>query len=150
MTTIKGDLTKIEKGYIFQCVNCKSAMGAGLAKSLYTKWPEIKERYHHYCSVKKPLDILGEWLVVDVGKDLNVVNIFGQLNYGNDGKRYADYGAIKIALSSFLDWMLHWGNPELPVYFSSNFAAGLAGGDPEIIHQIIEMYFEDAILVEYE
>ena len=153
MTTIQGNLTKIEKGIIFQCVNAQNCMGSGLAKSLFTKWPKIKNQYHEFCKGKKHLELLGQCHFVEINSQLLICNVFGQLFYGNSSmtkERYADYGAIKSALS-FAQYCIELnGQDQLPIYFPKLFAADLAGGKAEIIHEIIQMFFENAILVEYK
>ena len=45
---ITGDITTITDGYIMHQVNCQNVMGAGVAKSLATKYPEIKEAFHAF------------------------------------------------------------------------------------------------------
>lgn len=48
MRIIKGNILDVEEGIIIHQVNCFDVMGAGLAKSLYTKYPVIKETYHRH------------------------------------------------------------------------------------------------------
>lgn len=154
MKTINGDLTEIISGAIFQCVNCQNKMGSGLARSLYEKWPEIKTEYHKFCGNKNPLNLLGEAHDVELGIGRVVINCFGQLHYGNaqkTGTRYADYGAIKSSFVKAADILIddyHWNDHPKPIYFPFNFASGLAGGNVEIIHELIGIYFPNAILVE--
>ena len=40
------DITTITKGVIMHQVNCQNVMGAGVAKALYTKYPQVKEQFH--------------------------------------------------------------------------------------------------------
>ena len=40
------DITTIDKGVIMHQVNCQNIMGAGVAKALYTKYPQVKEKFH--------------------------------------------------------------------------------------------------------
>ena len=47
---IIGDITETELKYIAHGVNCQNVMGSGVAKALYTKFPEVKERYHEFCN----------------------------------------------------------------------------------------------------
>ena len=61
MKIINKDITTLKKGILLQQVNCQNAMGSGVAKAIYTKWPIVKE-------------------------DLLVVNSFTQLTYGRTGK----------------------------------------------------------------
>lgn len=114
MKTIKLDITAIEKGVIISQVNCQNAMGSGLARAIYEKWPVVKTKYHEFCEInskmgsvfdKNPLgdlDLLGKIQEISVQYDpqITVINVFGQLNYGGGAKtgvRYTDYGALKTA-----------------------------------------------------
>lgn len=154
MKTIKGNITEITSGIIFQQVNCQNRMGSGLAKSIYTKWPEVKRLYHEFCQDVNPLLLLGAYQAIEVTEvsltsNVLVVNCFSQLNLGNDGQRYTDYGAIKMAFISFWDDFSQRIN-ESQVYFPKNFGCGLGGGDWNIVKELIEFYFPDAIIVEFE
>ena len=40
--TVVGDLLDATEDIIVQQVNCRSVMGSGVAKAIYTRWPEVK------------------------------------------------------------------------------------------------------------
>ena len=61
---ITGDIIAITDGYIMHQVNCQNVMGAGVAKSLATKYPEIKNPRNQGVSRFQS----GEELVNSVGK----------------------------------------------------------------------------------
>lgn len=149
MQVIEGDLRDITSGYIMQCVNCQNKIGRDLARSLYEKWPVVKESYHDFCQDREPIQVLGHYQIVNISSGLHVINVFGQLNYGADGKCYADYGAIKLALQNFSEFLGLCGirPDDEKIYFPWLFGAGLAGGDPKLIHKIIEFYLPNSILV---
>ena len=152
MKTINGDITRLKIGTIFQCVNCQDVMGSGLARAIFTKWPKVKEQYHLWNKGKTPLALLGTYKVIQVEPNVWVVNIYGQLEYGPGDKRYADYGAIKTALKKakedkqFSD-VVQWTRFDDPIYFPYGFASALAGGNWDIISQLIEIYFPEATIV---
>lgn len=152
MKSIKGDITDITTGFIFQCVNCQNAMGSGVARAIYEKWPIVKSEYHAFCSGKSPLELLGELNVVETNSIPGspvVFNCFGQLTCGNAEKtkeRYADYGAIKMSFEKAASYLYTY---DAPIYFPDRFGSGLAGGCRETIHALIGTYFPKAILVEY-
>ena len=54
----KGDLLEAGESIVHQ-VNCQNVMGSGVAKAIYTKWPEVKIEYHKYCDGINPHDLLG-------------------------------------------------------------------------------------------
>ena len=80
---VKGDLLLAKEAVICHQVNCQDMMGSGVAKALYTKWPEIKREYHAFCADKRPRELLGKIQVVELAEfpamQKVVINIFGQL-----------------------------------------------------------------------
>lgn len=90
MKFITKDITTIEgPAIIIHGVNCQGAMGSGIARSIYEKWPRVRGDYIHYGSME-----LGNIQPVAVGGKLWVVNCFTQFYYGGDKKKYADPSAI--------------------------------------------------------
>lgn len=142
MNIQKGDLTEIKSGIIVHQVNC-FGMGRGLARALYTKWPAVKEHHAELVAKSHPLHLLGQAQFVIIDRHLSVVNCFSQFHYGADGKRYTDYGAIKMAFDSIR--RASFGQQH---YFPLLFGAGLGGGDPKIVQELIKMYFPEAILID--
>lgn len=90
---IVGDITQTELKYIAHGVNCQNKMGSGVARALYEKFPEVKTEYHVHCDGNNPYHLMGEVQRVKSG-DKTIFNMFTQLNYGYDGKRYVDYSCI--------------------------------------------------------
>ena len=91
------DITKVTHGIIAHGVNCQNRMGSGVAKALYTKWPEVKEWYHEYPSEQ----VLGNMMLVPIDPpDLYVANCYTQDRYGYDGDRYASTVAINRSLET--------------------------------------------------
>ncbi len=151
LKTIKGDLTQIESGALFQMVNCQNAYGRGLSGALSKKWPIIKESYHKFCGDYKPIHLLGNVNVVKITDELYVFNCFGQLEYGNAAKtkrQYVDYHALSICLKRAKYTIEHFKMAS--IYFPALFSCGLAGGDPQVVHKLIEKYYPTATLVEFE
>lgn len=163
MTTIKGNLLNIEKGFIFQQVNCQGAYGAGLSGDISKRWPLVeklyRESFKHQTSgdTQTPdFEWLGECVPISVTTQITICNVYGQLYYGGN-ERQTDYSAIVAALRWFNGWIKNFKNHEekelramysWPKYFPKFFGAGLAKGDPKTIHRIIEHYIPDAILVQ--
>lgn len=97
------DITTVQApGLIAHGVNCQNAMGSGVARALYTKWPIVKAKYHDciagFVALGDPEDMLGDAHFVEVEPGLVVANCFTQEYYGRDGKRYASVQAIREAL----------------------------------------------------
>lgn len=147
MKIIEKDILTVEKGIICQQVNCQGVMGSGLAKQIREKWPIVYDKYVLEMDFDKHSRFtkLGKIFTVGVG-DIVIVNIFGQLNYGYDGKRYTDYSALNTAFGSIrnrFDKMISSGND---IYFPFNFGCDRGGADWNIVSKMIEFYFPEAII----
>lgn len=101
---LKKDITTVTEGVIAHGVNCKGAMGSGVAGALRRKYPQIFTRYSNICEMyaKNSDWMLGMVDVVEVCTEnepiLLVANCFTQDNYGREGKRYADPDAVKRSI----------------------------------------------------
>lgn len=153
---IQGDITKVQNGLICQQVNCQGVMGAGLAKQLRDKYPQVYEEYKEYIFARKVHYLAGSKMLglvnpVFIDKDLLILNIFGQDDYGTD-KRYTDYGALRKAFEYIESVIAPSYN--LPVYIPYGIGCGLAGGDWSIVSMIINDVFADSpvwcYIVEYK
>lgn len=74
--TVVGDLLDATEDIIVQQVNCRSVMGSGVAKAIYTRWPEVKTEYHKFCRRStSPYDLLGKVQLIDVepGKAMVII-----------------------------------------------------------------------------
>lgn len=88
---VVGDLLNAAEDIIVQQVNCRSAMGSGLAKAIYTRWPEVKTEYHEFCRKSTPFDLLGKVQFIPVVPNKIIANVFGQLDYGRTaGKTFTN------------------------------------------------------------
>ena len=141
---IVGDITETPLRYIAHGVNCQNVMGSGVAKALYTKFPEVKEEYHLYTTSHRqgisnhgPRFILGRiHRAYSFKKDnpsgsKRIYNCYTQFNFGYDGKRYVNYSAIIHCFENLLKEKLD-GPIAIP-----KIGCGLAGGDWNIVEQLI-------------
>lgn len=139
ITEIKGNLLDTDCDVIAHGVNCKNAMGSGVAKVLFTKWPIIKEAYHEFCnerSIKGDYShLLGEIQEIMVNPEQGFINCFTQEQYGYDGKKYVSYDAI---FTCFQKISCKYKEVAIP-----RIGCGLAGGNWEIVKKIIEDAVED-------
>lgn len=71
-------------------VNCCGAMGAGIAKEIKEKFPEIYSGYKEVCEkVDEPRNLLGECLILKINnKDQYVANLFAQLEWKGLPRKY--------------------------------------------------------------
>ena len=142
MKQINGSILDIERGIICHQVNCRKVMGAGVAKQLRYKWPEV---YRAYMQNRQ---IPGKVQVVPVSADIAVVNLFGQVDY-DSSKRQTNYEYIYLALLDLKRWCNCFEYTE-NIYFPYGMSSGLAGGDWNIISAMIESVFPNAIIVKYK
>lgn len=131
---------KGEVNVIGHVVNCQHKMASGIAKSIREHYPVVYEEY-----MDNPC-VLGNCGFVDIEPLVNplypektVCNLYAQCYYGYDGKRYLNYAALSEALREMAD-----GIPsKLIVGFPYKMGSDRAGGDFEIVLEMIEFYFKD-------
>lgn len=133
---LKGDITETTIRNIAHGVNCQNAMGSGVAKALFTKWPEVKKQYHEYIDKQKSMNftdisLLGTIQAVGMaGDDKWVFNCFTQRFYGRDSIKYVNYEAIYECFKT----IAKTGIGELAI---PKIGCGLANGNWGIVEQII-------------
>lgn len=142
MNIVTGDILSLneydKKVIICHQVNCKGVMGAGLAKQIKDKYPEVFKQYHTYCqsslNYKKSSDMLGDVLFsyIDVNRRNIIANIFAQDGYGKD-KQYTDYIALQIAFRR-----LAYCVEDEVIRIPFKMGCGLGGGDWNTVCKIIE------------
>jgi hypothetical protein len=104
---IKQDITAVTRGIVAHGCNCQGVMGSGVAGAIKRKWPEAYNRYSELCRLMKLEHIhehaLGCIQLVEIDNDLVVANMFTQVNYGRDERKYASPWAIERALRFLMD-----------------------------------------------
>lgn len=122
MEYIQGDITHETSGLIIHGVNCQGKMGSGVALALKLKWPLI---YTHYMEHEQGRAALGKVQFVPIEPGLVVGNCWTQEFFGNDGRIYADRGALRRCLFQAMNYCeVHGLELKTP-----KIAAGLAGLD---------------------
>ena len=125
-------------------VNCKGIMGAGLAKQIRSRWPEVYNRYRHFCYDRLSGGILGHCQLVKADSCTWVANLFGQLSYGTD-KKQTDYDALERALNTLrLQIVQNKQFSDVTVRIPYNMGCGLAGGNWNVVNSIITNIFNDS------
>lgn len=128
MNFLNRDITTIKTGIIVHQVNCQKKMGKGLALQLKNKY------FQHYLDFLKKEPILGDIVVSKINPQLYVIGIYGQFDYGY-GKCFTDYEAFEEGIIKVIDISK---KENLPVYVPYKIGCGLAGGDWDIILNILE------------
>ena len=119
---ITKDITTVEKGVILQGVNTSGAMGSGIALAIMRKWPHVYESYKENGT---GIELLGttEFLLRNEEIGLVIANGYTQVNYGNDGKRYADLDAVNSCVKAGVEYADAF---DLPLYMPK-IGCGLGG-----------------------
>jgi len=135
---VKGNLVTGNYDVFCHQVNCKGVMGAGIAKQIRDKYPEV---YHAYIANHRlGADRLGTNLYVKTKDDRVCVNMFAQDCYGRD-KRHTDYGAFRSCLVDLKDFLAH-ESENVIVAFPYGIGCGLAGGDWVLIQGMLKEFSE--------
>lgn len=133
------NVTTIEKGVICHGVNCQGKMGAGVAKAIKTRWPEVYKSYKTFTkSMKNKDDLLGICHSINVSPDntLFVANCYTQVNYGKKGRF-----ASPVAVNESLQMAYKLANEfSLDIYMPT-IGCGLGGLDwDDEVNPIIEKF----------
>ncbi len=132
-----------DKGYdvFMHNYNCHCVMEAGVAKQVRRKIPEL---YHADQATRfmKPEKKLGSYTTYSFG-DLTdefpiAINLYGQLRYGI-GKRHLTYAALTCSLLNACGFILDGVDTQRTIRVClPQIGSGLAGGDWEIVKEILE------------
>lgn len=148
--TITGDITKvITSGYIMHQVNCKAAMGAGVALAICKKWPQVRSEYMDYCHQgSSPTALLGLLQLVKINDGLTVVNSFTQLGFGNSYRTHAvDTDEDKLIKNIHtMAKIAATNNTTLAV--PAKIGCGLAGGNWDTVYNNIKD-IDNLIIVDF-
>lgn len=137
---VTGNLLEAEENLIGHQVNAQGVMGAGLAKQIRSKYPNVYDDYMAFCKMNPDKNtLMGHTQFIEVGNDKYVASLFGQLNYGRQKMLYTHYPSLKETLTELRDVADEHG---LSVALPFGLGCGLAGGDWEIVNKIIEEAFD--------
>lgn len=125
------DITTATQPLIAHGVNCIGVMGAGVAKAIANKWPQVKQAYLDSFIFPCPA-LLGMIQPVKIHDNLTILNCFTQTFYGPGDKQYVDYNAVATCF-----WRISEMYPgqELAI---PRIGAGLAGGSWKKLMGIID------------
>lgn len=165
MREIKGNLLTCGADIICQQVNCQGVMGAGLARQIA---PYLSARqmdaYKEQCNIYNSRDLLGRVIYFQTSIGI-IANCLAQDHYGRSGL-YTDYYALRKCLEDVYnfawsrkqeDWYQYGIDHDITVGIPKYIGCGLAGGDWNIVDEIIHDIFDHPIhddvpcmLVEYK
>lgn len=140
---IKGNLLDSTAPLIAHGVNCQGVMGSGVAKTICTKWPDVKSKYVEYVNMTRksvnPEELLGSILYVKIAPGRRVANCFTQQNYGRDGQVYFSYISLGSCLTLLREKCIEKNIRRISM---PEIGCGLAGGNRESIMKRIEKAFD--------
>lgn len=132
----KGDLLDSSAKIRCQQVNCQGVMGAGLAKQVKERYPEVFEQYKALCD-QFGSSLMGHTQFVSCHDGTIMANLFAQETYGTSTVQ-TDIGALDDCLSKVADFSFRVGAiPAFPKFLG----CGLAGGDWDAVYKLISGYF---------
>lgn len=127
-------LLDITEGIILHGCNCFCTMGAGVAKLLKDKYPIVFEIDNGTAS--GDLSKLGNYSIAKVDEDLTILNCYTQYHYGKYPPA-VDYEAMIMCF-----YKIKNDFPSQDLYMPK-IGCGLAGGEWEIVEEMIESIFCD-------
>lgn len=137
-----------ENDIVLHQVNCQGIMGGGIALQIKNMFPNVYETYKAYCEHMNK-ECLGDMVDVKTNKggiNFTIGNCFGQDKYGGN-TRQTDYDALHDSFVQ-VKWNSDLYNRILIPY---GIGCGLAGGDWNVVSNIIEGVFKDCnvLIVKY-
>ena len=124
-----------EINYAIHCCNAQMVMGSGIALQVKTMFPKAYEAYLRSFMY----DDGRETMLGDISSGSNIINLIGQENYGYDGERYINYGAIVRGFNEIIE---EYGYDGVVFGIPYNFGCDRGGGDWNIMMELIEFCFE--------
>ena len=149
MIILKGDLLETPFEIIAHQVNCMGKMNSGVAKQIREKFPWA---YSDYVTALKQHDadfMLGKSQIIWQDGH-SIFNIFGQYDYGYDGKQYTSYGALnsgfRNAINNYRD-----NDPDdkqqITIAIPYKIGCDRGGGDWSVVKKILEKIEEECNVV---
>lgn len=146
---INGNLLDTDAELILHQVNCQGKMNSGVAKAIRTKWPIVYENYlklvnERIYSGEKYLtnkSLLGVVQPVKVSDTQKVLNLFGQDDYGYDGKQYTSYDAINTCFRKVSQYCSDNGYKSIALPYKM--CSDRGGANWNIIVELLKDNFND-------
>jgi len=139
---ITGNLFSVKEGYIIHGCNAQGVMGAGVGRTMKFTYPGAYNIYKNYINKARELGVspLGSNTYYAMNK-LVIINAVTQEYYGNDGKQYTDYDAVRACFYDINAEILRSQEIFDNIPRVLNFpmiGCGFGGGNWEVIEAIIE------------
>lgn len=132
-----GNIFDSKADIIVHQVNCKGIMGSGIAAQIKERFPNVYGEYHraYRLGTKK----LGDCLIVPCEGNVKIANLYGQDDYGKDGKRYTSYEALRKAMAS----LATLADYKETIAFPYRMSCDRGGGEWGVVLGFIDTIFYD-------
>jgi O-acetyl-ADP-ribose deacetylase (regulator of RNase III) len=149
---VEGDLLQATQYIIAHQVNAQAQMNSGVAKQIREQYPHTYNMYMHVCkSTEDRYKLLGQVVMCQSrntdSKFSYIAHIFGQYNYGYDGKLYTNYTALEGAFIH-LNRVCKKYKKSLAMPFKLGCDRG--GGDWNIVYGLMEDFLKDTEVTLYK
>lgn len=146
---IEGNIFKSNADVIVHQTNTKGVMGSGIAKQVKQLYPSVFSEYKKKCDDAKLMryEILGDFQLCNIGNNKYICNIFGQKNFGYDGKCYSNYEALRTAFVGLNEFC---SGKSMSVAIPYLMSCHRGGGDWNIVSEIIEQELVNCRVVFYK
>lgn len=138
----EGDLLNSGCNVILHQCNCQSVMGSGIARQIRERYPGAYDAFKN--DTRSPEDKLGKLsMYIELLDDFCVINAYGQLHFGSDGRQYTSYDA----LSSAVDLAMKTVTVDIRHFFDVKnlrvgvpylMGCGLGGGKWETVYGVLD------------
>jgi len=140
---IEGNLLESDVDVIGHQSNCMKGYGSGIAGQIRRLFPYAYEVFANDNRTQQQK--LGSYCVSKVHDPYYIFNLYGQMNYGGDGKQYTDYIALEKAIRGMVEQVIYWerNTGHFKIGLPYLIGCGLAGGKWEVVEEMIETISED-------
>lgn len=140
---MEGNILDTPFQFIAHQVNCQGVMGAGLARQIKMKYPEVFQDYVKYCKLFSKDNLFGSGFGSWTRDNKHcILNIFGQFGYGI-GKRQTDYDALYAGFAYVIKlirdtYFVTNKSYQIVIAIPYGIGCGLAGGDWNEVKSVLE------------
>lgn len=143
MKTITKDILLADDNLIVHQVNNLGVMGAGLAKQVKEKYPEVFKAYKENSKIFTKEQLLGKLGICKISDTQYIVNMYSQ-----DGisryKQTTKYDIMEKCIARLVKFAKEMN---YTIAIPYKIGCGLAGGDWETVKAIIEKYDDGRITI---
>lgn len=144
---VEGDLLEAKEDIYGHQVNCLGIMEAGIALQIKKRFSTVYSQYKKCCEENdKNKSLLGCCFIVPTESGKSIANLFGQYEIGV-GKVRTEYRHLEASLMALKDFAK---KNRLSVGLPFQLGSGLAGGDWNVIKDIIKNVFDDYSVTIYK